>query len=185
MLSFLPLLLLLFHLHLLLLPSASSLRAASPDPYETLQAHGLPSGLFPKGIANFSISDDGIFVASLNQSCTAKLDNAVKYNTSITGALSYGQIGSISGVAAQDLFLWFPVLGIRVDVPSSGVIYFDVGVVNKRLAVSSFDTPPDCSAETDGENSEDGSEISRVVSLSHKEKLREKVDQGSGESSAI
>jgi Protein of unknown function, DUF538 len=150
---------------LLLLPFASSRPAASPDPYDTLQAHGLPSGLFPKGIANFSLSDDGIFVASLNQSCTAKLDNAVKYNATITGALSYGQIGSISGVSAQDLFLWFPVLGIRVDVPSSGVIYFDVGVVNKRLAVSLFDTPPDCTPETDTEHSVKGFEISRVFSV--------------------
>ncbi|KAJ3688520.1 hypothetical protein LUZ61_017684 [Rhynchospora tenuis] len=183
MLSLLSLLLLL---HLLLLPSASSLRAASPpDPYQTLKDHGLPSGLFPKGISNFTLSDDGYFVASLNQSCTAKLDNAVKYNTSIAGALSYGQIGSISGVAAQDLFLWFPVLGIRVDNTTSGVICFDVGVVNKRLAVSSFDTPPDCLPETDSENSADVSQISTVFSLSQKEKLRERIDGGNGESSAI
>jgi hypothetical protein len=181
MISLLSLLLLL----LLLLPSAFSRPASAPDAYETLQAHGLPSGLFPKGIANFSLSDDGFFVASLNQSCTANLDNAVKYNATITGALSYGQIGSISGVAAQDLFLWFPVLGIRVDVPSSGVIYFDVGVVNKRLAVSLFDTPPECSPETGGENSDDGSEISWVFSLSQKEKLQKEVDQENSENAVI
>lgn len=175
MISFLSFLL------IIILPLAASRPAASPDPYETLQAHGLPSGLFPKGISNFSLSDDGVFVATLNRSCTAKLDNAVKYNATITGALSYGQIGAISGVSAQDLFLWFPVLGIRVDVPSSGVIYFDVGVVNKRLAVSLFDTPPDCTPETDADDSADGIEISRAFSVSQKEKLREEVDQESVE----
>lgn len=162
MLSLLSLLLLLL---LFLLPSAFPRPTSAPDAYKTLQGYGLPSGLFPKGITNFSLSDDGSFVASLNQSCTAKLDNAVKYNATITGALSPGQIGSISGVSAQDLFLWFPVLDIRVDLPSSGVIYFNVGVVNKRLAVSLFDTPPDCSPETGGDPSDDGSEISRVFSL--------------------
>lgn len=45
------------------------------------------------------------------------------------------------------------------------MIYFDVGVVNKRLAVSLFDTPPDCTPETDIEDSVDGFEISRVFSL--------------------
>ncbi|KAM0027664.1 hypothetical protein Hdeb2414_s0019g00542831 [Helianthus debilis subsp. tardiflorus] len=40
--------------------------------------------------------------------------------------MSYGQIGGLSGISAQDLFLWFSVKEIRVDVPSSGLIYFDV-----------------------------------------------------------
>uniref|UniRef100_A0A0E0FBZ4 Uncharacterized protein n=1 Tax=Oryza meridionalis TaxID=40149 RepID=A0A0E0FBZ4_9ORYZ len=51
------------------------------------------------------------------------------YNATVAGVISYGRIASLSGVSVQDLFLWFPVRGIHVDVPSSGPIYFDVGVV--------------------------------------------------------
>ena len=41
--------------------------------------------------------------------------------------------------------MWFPVKNIRVDVPSSGLIYFDVGgVVFKQFSLSLFETPPDC-----------------------------------------
>ncbi|WOK93172.1 hypothetical protein Cni_G01865 [Canna indica] len=49
-----------------------------------------------------------------------------------------------SGIAAQDLFLWFPVLAIRLDDNASGIIHFDVSVVDKRLPLSLFEVPPDC-----------------------------------------
>ena len=62
----------------------------------------------------------------------------------------YGEIVNLTGVVTQDLFLWFPVKGIHVDVPSSGVIYFDVGVVWKRFAVSLFECPREC-VEGEGE----------------------------------
>jgi hypothetical protein len=52
----------------------------------------------------------------------------------VAGVISYSRIASLSGVSVQDLFLWFPVRGIHVDVPSSGPIYFDVGVVFKHWA---------------------------------------------------
>ncbi|CAH2046434.1 unnamed protein product [Thlaspi arvense] len=35
---------------------------------------------------------------------------------------------------------------IRVDMPSSGLIYFDVGVVRKQYSLSLFETPRDCVA---------------------------------------
>ncbi|KAK7839550.1 hypothetical protein CFP56_017891 [Quercus suber] len=54
------------------------------------------------------------------------------------------QISGLSGVSAQQLFLWFPVKGIRVDIPSSCLIYFDVGVVFKQFSLSLFETLPDC-----------------------------------------
>ncbi|BAT17057.1 Os12g0462700, partial [Oryza sativa Japonica Group] len=56
------------------------------------------------------------------------------YNATVAGVISYSRIASLSGVSVQDLFLWFPVRGIHVDVPSSGPIYFDVGVVFKHWA---------------------------------------------------
>ncbi|KAI8025944.1 Vesicle-associated membrane protein 714 [Camellia lanceoleosa] len=60
--------------------------------------------------------------------------------------LSYGQIAGLSGISSQDLILWFPVKEIRVDVPSSWLIYFDVGVVYKQFSLSLFESPSDCMA---------------------------------------
>lgn len=114
--------------------------------YDLLRSHALPIGLLPKGITNFSIDPStGRFEVHLTQACGAKFETQVRYDWNISGTLRYGQIGELSGVTAQELFLWFPVKGIRVDIPSSGIIYFDVGVVFKQFSLSSFDTPRDCS----------------------------------------
>ncbi|GJY29593.1 RNA-directed DNA polymerase, eukaryota [Tanacetum coccineum] len=83
------------------------------------------------------------------QSCT-KFETSVKFSIEINGVISYGEIRNLTGVVTKDLFLWFPVQGIYVDVPSSGVIYFDVGVVWKRFAVSLFEYPREC-VEGEGE----------------------------------
>ncbi len=64
----------------------------------------------------------------------------------------------MSGISAQELFLWFPEKGVRVDVPSSGLIYFDVGVVYKQFSLSLFETPPDCKAVRGDERPQEGSD---------------------------
>lgn len=114
--------------------------------YEVLKSHGLPMGLLPKGVKDFQVDGDGRFEVRLDAACTAKFESQseVRFNSTVSGTLSYGQIAALSGVAAQELFLWFPVLGIRVDIPSSGLIYFDVGVIYKRFSLSLFETPLDC-----------------------------------------
>ncbi|XP_077250454.1 uncharacterized protein LOC143889935 [Tasmannia lanceolata] len=122
--------------------------------YEVLRSHGLPMGLLPKGVSNFSLDDNGRFVVHLNQECNAKFENEVHYDQNVSGTLSYGQIGALSGISAQELFLWFPVKGIRVDIPSSGLIYFDVGVIYKQFSLSLFETPPDCQAVTENYNND-------------------------------
>lgn len=101
-------------------------------------------GLLPKGVTNFTIDEAGKFQVYLDQACNAKFESELHYEQNVAGTLSYGQIGELSGISAQDLFLWFPVKGIHVDVPSSGLIYFDVGVVFKQFSLSLFETPPVC-----------------------------------------
>ncbi|KAM0931248.1 hypothetical protein ACQ4PT_000327 [Festuca glaucescens] len=119
--------------------------AAAEAAHEVLSAHGLPRGLLPAGIAAFTHDPaTGRFEASLEAPCTAKAEVDLRYNATVTGEISYGQISNLSGIYAQDLFLWFAVLSIRVDVPSSGVIYFDVGVVFKHFPLSFFEAPPPC-----------------------------------------
>ncbi|XP_015875784.2 uncharacterized protein LOC107412521 isoform X1 [Ziziphus jujuba] len=115
--------------------------------YDHLRLHGLPIGLLPKGITQYSHDPStGHFQVFLEHPCNAKFENQVHYDFNVSGTLSFGRIGELSGVSAQELFLWFPVKGIRVDVPSSGLIYFDVGVVDKQFSLSLFESPPDCAA---------------------------------------
>ncbi|KAI4351276.1 hypothetical protein L6164_005652 [Bauhinia variegata] len=114
--------------------------------YEILHEHALPKGLLPKGVKEFDIDSEGRFWVHLDQACSAKFESELHYDRNVSGTLSYGQIGALTGISAQDLFLWFPVKGIRVDIPSSGLIYFDVGVVKKQFSLSLFETPPDCMA---------------------------------------
>ncbi|KAI3667886.1 hypothetical protein L6452_42956 [Arctium lappa] len=112
--------------------------------YQILKSNGLPMGLFPKGVTNFTLHDSGRFQVYLDQACNAKFEDELHYDRSVSGNLTFGQIGELSGISAKDLFLWFPVKEIWVDVPSSGLIYFDVGVVSKQFSLSSFEIPRDC-----------------------------------------
>ncbi|XP_015067753.1 uncharacterized protein LOC107012424 [Solanum pennellii] len=123
---------------------------SSSSIYDVLNSHGLPVGLLPKGINNFSIDpSSGRFEVHLPQSCAAKFETHLRYDSTVSGTLNYGQISEISGVAAEELFLWFSVKGIRVDIPSSGLIYFDVGVVSKQFSLSFFEIPRDCTITND------------------------------------
>nr|XP_043611014.1 uncharacterized protein LOC122582656 [Erigeron canadensis] len=126
----------------------------TPTIYEILKSNGLPMGLFPKGVTNFSVDDSGRFEVFLDHACNAKFEDEIHYDRNVSGNLTFGQIGQLSGISAKDLFLWFAVKEIWVDVPSSGLIYFDVGVVSKQFSLSSFETPRDCLA----------SPVSKIVS---------------------
>lgn len=112
--------------------------------YDVLNENGLPMGLFPKGIERFGVDEEGNFHVFLEKVCTAKFENEVRYETNVTGTISYGQITSLKGISSQELFLWFPVKMIRVDIPNSGIIYFDVGVIYKQFSFSLFEIPPEC-----------------------------------------
>nr|GEW68636.1 hypothetical protein CTI12_AA328440 [Tanacetum cinerariifolium] len=103
-------------------------------------------GLFPKGVTNFSLDEYGNFQVFLDQACNAKFEDELHYDRNVSGNLTFGQIGSLFGISVKDLFLWFRVKKIWVDIPSSGLIYFDVGVVSKQFSLSSFETPIDCVA---------------------------------------
>ncbi|KAI3810871.1 hypothetical protein L1987_20494 [Smallanthus sonchifolius] len=116
--------------------------------YEVLRSNGLPIGLLPKGVTNFTFDASGRFEVHLDQACNARFEDELHYDLNVSGNLTYGQIGGLSGISAQDLFLWFPVKEIRVDIPSSGLIYFDVGVVSKQFSLSSFETPRECLASS-------------------------------------
>ncbi|EYU46109.1 hypothetical protein MIMGU_mgv1a026495mg [Erythranthe guttata] len=133
-------------------------------------------GAAPKGVTNFSLDDSGKFEVRLDRACNAKFENELHYDMNVTGTLSYGQIDGLVGISAQDLFLWFPVIEIRVDIPSSGLIYFDVGVVSKQYSLSSFESPRDCLAAP-APDLREGKRIVESVSKIMSRKLRFELDK--------
>ncbi|MED6137441.1 hypothetical protein PIB30_065087 [Stylosanthes scabra] len=143
--------LLLFFFHLLITLSTSE-EPCTPNGsnattiYEALKEHKLPMGLFPKGVTDFQLSTDGQFSVHLDKACNAEFESLLHYDSNVSGSLSCGKIDSLTGMEAQDLFLWFNVVSIHVDIPTSGLIYFDVGAASKKFSVSLFETPPDCVA---------------------------------------
>ncbi|KAG8371673.1 hypothetical protein BUALT_Bualt13G0112700 [Buddleja alternifolia] len=146
--------------------------------YDVLSVHGLPMGLLPKGVNNFSLDNSGKFEVHLDRACIAKFENELQYDRNVSGTIRYGQIDELTGISAQDLFLWFPVKEIRVDIPSSGLIYFDVGVVSKQFSLSSFETPRDCLAvPSPGPDHRGGKQIVEAVSKILSGKLRYGLDQ--------
>ncbi|KAF2284597.1 hypothetical protein GH714_027445 [Hevea brasiliensis] len=64
-------------------------------------------GLLPKGVKDFRIEDTGHFVVHLDQACNAKFESELHYDRNVSGTLSYGQIGALSGISAQELFCGF------------------------------------------------------------------------------
>ncbi|KAI3750841.1 hypothetical protein L2E82_21701 [Cichorium intybus] len=157
-----------------IMQSSSSSSSSPQSIYDALSSNGLPIGLLPKGITNFTIDPSTQrFEVHLNRSCNTKFETSVRFDWNFSGSLSYGQISNLSGIAAKDLFLWFPVKDIHVDVPTSGIIYFDVGVVFKQFSLSSFETPRDCTEFDDV----DGPVTELIVLKDHTRGIQDKSEK--------
>ncbi|KAM7262630.1 hypothetical protein ACFE04_000313 [Oxalis oulophora] len=131
----------------ILITCLSAIRVSSNQTsiYEILRDHGLPMGLLPKGISEYSFDPKTErFEVHMDQECNAKFESELHYSRNISGVFSVGSIRKLSGIKAQELFLWFDVKAIRVDMPSTGVIYFDVGVARKQFSLSLFENPKEC-----------------------------------------
>ncbi|PKI73624.1 hypothetical protein CRG98_005998 [Punica granatum] len=132
-------------LSLLLTISTSSLSQPTPLPqpgeptvYDVLPEFGLPGGLLPDSVTSYSLSPDGRFVVFLKGPCYVQFDYLIYYEDQITGKINYGSITELEGIQVQRFFIWFDVNEIRVDLPPSDSIYFQVGFVNKKLDIDQF-----------------------------------------------
>ncbi|GAB4851493.1 hypothetical protein Ancab_030895 [Ancistrocladus abbreviatus] len=121
-------------------PIASSLSLPSPDAtvYDLLPTYGLPSGLLPNSVKNFSLSSDGSFNVELSAPCYVQFDYMVYYDRIISGKLKYGSIKDLEGIQVQKFLLWLTVDEIVVDLPPSNYIYFHLGMISKKLDVAQF-----------------------------------------------
>uniref|UniRef100_A0A7N0UZ01 Uncharacterized protein n=1 Tax=Kalanchoe fedtschenkoi TaxID=63787 RepID=A0A7N0UZ01_KALFE len=118
--------------------------SVSSSIHELLESRGLPSGLLPKEVKSYTLSDDGFLQVYLDGPCLAKFESRVYYDSIVKANLSYGELVGVQGLSQEELFVWLPVKDIILDDPSSGVIVFDVGAVHKELSLSLFEEPPEC-----------------------------------------
>lgn len=121
--------------------------ATTTSIYEILPVFGLPSGLLPDSVKNYTFSPaDGNFVVELDeQPCYVQLDDyLVSYDEIISGTLKIGSITNLEGVRVKWLLLWLKVDEIKVDLPPNDNIYLQFGLVNKKLDVHQFKTIHSC-----------------------------------------
>ncbi|CAI9088628.1 OLC1v1023016C1 [Oldenlandia corymbosa var. corymbosa] len=134
---------------LLLLSSSVSLSSSQQEQpplsiHDLLKTRGLPAGLLPKDVKNYTLSETGLLEVHLEGPCLTKFDTMAFYESVVRGNLSYGGLTGVEGFSQEELFLWLPVKDIIVDDPNSGLILFDIGLAYKQLSFSLFDDPPDC-----------------------------------------
>ncbi|KAF2305029.1 hypothetical protein GH714_001167 [Hevea brasiliensis] len=125
---------------LLLLPPTAS----SSSIQNLLKSQGLPGGLFPENVKSFDLGQNGRLEVHLDSPCMAKYETRVHFDSVVRANLSYGGLVGLEGLSQEELFLWFPVKGIIVSDPSSGLILFDIGLARKQLSRSLFEDPPVC-----------------------------------------
>lgn len=115
--------------------------------YDILTQFGLPKGLLPDCVVDYTFSpEDGNFVVELEKPCYVQFDYLVYYEKRITGSLKMGSITNLKGIQVKRLFLWFDVDEIKVDLPPSDSIYFQVGLINKKLKVDQFQSVRSCNS---------------------------------------
>ncbi|KAI3434222.1 uncharacterized protein J3R85_006676 [Psidium guajava] len=131
-------------------PSLSNPNPSAPTVHELLPKFGLPSGLLPDSVRSYNLSDDGRFSVVLDKPCYVQFDYLVYYDRQVTGKLSYGSITDLEGIQVQRFLFWLDVDEIRVDLPPSDSIYFQVGIINKKLDVDQFKTVRSCRDKVSG-----------------------------------
>lgn len=130
-------------LAILVIVLATAMVASARSVYDVLDEFGLPIGLLPPTVTSYELSPEGEFVVHLAEPTYCKFEDQVYYEKKITGKLSSGAIRNLQGIKAKQAFLWLPVTAIRVDPPS---IYFEVGVLSKKLSLSLFEKTPSCNS---------------------------------------
>lgn len=141
----------LFLLLFVSIPITPSLSLSDPPTvFEILPQFGLPSGLLPDSVSSYTLSDDGRFIVHLEKPCYVQFEYLVYYEKTITGKLSYGSIADLNGIQVKRFLFWFDVDEIKVDLPPSNSIYFQVGIINKKLEVEQFKTVHSCRDELSG-----------------------------------
>jgi len=135
----------MFFLFFIFLSATAAISESSV--YDILPQFGLPKGLLPDGVVNYTFSpEEGNFVVDLEKPCYVQFDYLVYYEKRITGTLKMGSITNLKGIQVKRFLFWFDVDEIKVDLPPRDSIYFQVGLINKKLKVDQFQTVRSCNS---------------------------------------
>lgn len=93
---------------------------------------------------SFNLDKDGNFEVFLKTPCYVEFEYLVYYAEKISGKLGIGSMTELKGIELKRFFFWFNVNEIRVDLPPSDSVYFQIGFVNKKLDVNQFETIHSC-----------------------------------------
>ncbi|KAM0949108.1 hypothetical protein DsansV1_C06g0066771 [Dioscorea sansibarensis] len=121
----------------------------TPTAYEVLESYGLPIGLLPKGALGYELDrSTGAFTAYLNGSCAFSIRGSyeLRYQSTISGRISRGQLGGLKGVSVKFLFFWVGI--IEVD-RRGDQLQFSVGIASADFGVDNFDECPQCGCGMD------------------------------------
>lgn len=93
---------------------------------------------------SYNLDKDGNFEVFLKAPCYVEFEYLVYYAEKISGKLGIGSITELEGIEVKRFLFWFNVKEIRVDLPLSDSVYFQIGLVNKKLDIHQFETIHSC-----------------------------------------
>ncbi|KAM0904897.1 hypothetical protein ACQ4PT_017687 [Festuca glaucescens] len=116
--------------------------AKADDPYQVLQAYGLPRGVLPQGAQGYHLDpESGHFDVSLASQCdVAAGSHTVRYEASVSGTIANGSLSDLNGVAVEFIF-WIPISRVKKE---DGNLIFTVGPARETFPVSTFQNSPAC-----------------------------------------
>ncbi|XP_047052260.1 uncharacterized protein LOC124657815 [Lolium rigidum] len=86
------------------------------DPYQVLEAHGLPRGVLPLGAVDYHLDPvSGQFDVTLPSQCDVTAGSrTVRYEASVSGTINNDTLSDLNGVAVDFVF-WIPISSVRKD----------------------------------------------------------------------
>lgn len=123
--------------------AAASAAGGLPPVQDFLPSYGLPKGILPNGVVNYTLSDDGEFVLEMAGPCYVQFTDLAYFDRVIKGKLTYGAVTDVSGIQVKKLFVWVSITGLVVT-PDGKYIDFQVGIFSQKLPISLFTEIPNC-----------------------------------------
>ena len=137
----------IFYLFFILLLGAaapiSTESTANKNIHELLPKYGLPVGLLPGNVVNYTLSADGEVTVELSSPCYIQFSLLAYYDKIFKGKVSYGRISDISGIQGRKFFVWASINNMNLNV-DDGTIQFNDGILSEKLPVSEFNKVRPC-----------------------------------------